>query len=110
MPQQALALTNSQLAIQQSRLLARKLSGKQDDAAFIVAAFEHLLSRGPSEKEASACREFLQKQAELYRKTDPKELKALSPGAIPPSPDPVLRARESLVRVLYNHNDFITVR
>ncbi len=106
MPQQALALANNQLAVQQSRILARRLSEKRNDDAFIVAAFEHLLSRGPTEKESQACREFLRTQVELYRKTNPKELK--SGGGS--SPDPAWRARESLIRVLYNHNDFITVR
>ncbi len=106
MPQQALALTNNTLAIQQSRALARKLSkalpDKATDGQFIAAAFEHMLSRGPSAKESASCAEFMQTQRELYRKTAPKELSA--------SPETVLRARESLIRVLYNHNDFITVR
>jgi hypothetical protein len=29
---------------------------------------------------------------------------------VPPSDDPALRARENLVHVLMNHNDFVTVR
>ena len=103
MPQQALALTNNPLALQQSRVLAGKLSkGIAKDDDFVVAAFEHLLSRPASAKEAMFCREFLQQQVELYRNTNPQELKSGSA--------PALRARESLIRVLYNHNDFVTVR
>lgn len=110
MPQQALALTNNQLALQASRMLARKLSEKKSDEAFIASAFEHLLSRLPTNDEALSSREFLQKQRELYAKVDPKELKAPAGSVSAPSVDPVIRARESLIRVLYNHNDFITAR
>ena len=31
-------------------------------------------------------------------------------ATVPPSADPVLRARENLVHVLFNHNDFVTIR
>jgi hypothetical protein len=105
MPQQALALANNPLIIQLGRVLARKLSAKRTDEAFIVAAFEHLLSRAPTREEKATCAAFLLKQAELFRNT---KRPATTPGG--PSPDPVLRARESLIRVLYNHNDFVTVR
>ncbi len=100
MPQQALALTNNALAIQHGRLLAQRLTEKRSDAEFVSAAFEHLLSRLPTESEATACREFLLAQVDLYRKANPKELAG----------DHAVRARASLIRVLYNHNDFITIR
>jgi hypothetical protein len=29
---------------------------------------------------------------------------------MPPSADPAQRARENLVQVLFNHNDFVTIR
>jgi hypothetical protein len=33
------------------------------------------------------------------------------PDAVtPPSPDPAQHAREDLIQVLFNHNDFVTVR
>jgi mono/diheme cytochrome c family protein len=106
MPQQALALTNNQLAVTQSRLLAQRLTQKLAKAApedaFIAAAFEQVLTRGPSAQELDFCRDFLRKQRDLYRQADPKTLGASS--------DPVLRARESLVRALFSHNDFVTVR
>ena len=71
----------------------------------LTSEVEHLLSRAPSKNEAAACMEFLKTQVELYRKTNPKELQSVGG----PSPDPSIRARESLVRVLYNHNDFVII-
>jgi Protein of unknown function (DUF1553)/Protein of unknown function (DUF1549)/Planctomycete cytochrome C len=106
MPQQALALTNNQLAVTQSRLVARRLSDQlgvaASDDAFLAAAFEQVLTRLPSAAELDFCRGFLTKQRELYRQADPKTLAASS--------DPVMRARESLIRALFSHNDFVTVR
>ncbi len=106
MPQQALALTNNQLAVTQSRLLARRLSEKlgksATDDGFITAAFEQVLTRRPSVQELDFCRGFLVKQRDLYRQADPKTLTASS--------DTALRSRESLVRALFSHNDFVTVR
>ncbi len=108
-PQQALALTNSRLLLDHSRLLARKLGGTLADDAFVRVAFEHVLARSPREEETTMCRQFLRRQAELYRAA--KTLPVASPDAtIPPSADPRLRARESLIRVLFNHDDFLTVR
>ncbi|MFN0078032.1 MAG: PSD1 and planctomycete cytochrome C domain-containing protein [Prosthecobacter sp.] len=48
---------------------------------FVTAAFEHVLSRAPSADELASCRAFLKDGS-----------------------------KESLVRVLLNHNDFVTVR
>jgi hypothetical protein len=130
LPQQALALTNSELALNQSRLLARKLLAEvgPDDAApeskqaaFVQAAFEQILTRGPSEQEQLASFEFLEKQRRLFRDTPPRELaskqddSSVAPvgfGAgrdTPASSDPAVRACESFVRTLFSHNDFITV-
>jgi hypothetical protein len=44
---------------------------------------------------------------------DPAKLEAFAAGEAPavgPSADPEQRARESLVHVLLNHNDFVTIR
>jgi len=107
MPQQALALSNNELAVNQSRVLARKLTeqlGKDaGDDGFVAAAFEQMLTRRPTKEEAATCQEFLSKQRTLYsaNKTAP------AGGA---AADPVLRARESLVRALFSHNDFVTLR
>jgi hypothetical protein len=108
-PQQALALTNSRLLLDQSRLLARKLGREMGEAAFIVAAFEQVLSRSPSAEEQALCRAFLHKQAELYRKARPAELKTSGSGQAPAA-EPRLRAREGLLRALFNHNDFLAIR
>ncbi len=98
MPQQALALSNSELAQQQARVLARSLtnSTKGDSQAFVTAAFERLFSRPPTEEESTECLAYLKQRA--GRK------------AIPPATDSAQRAQESLVHVLMNHNDFLTVR
>jgi hypothetical protein len=98
-PQQALVLTNSQFMLDASRALARRLP-TTDDAAFVVAAFKQVLTRRPTEPEREACREFLKKQMELYQTAGVKAAPA----------DQALRARASLVRALFNHNDFVTIR
>ena len=101
-----------------SRLLAPKLSAQvpasiKDEAEwqtfFIRIAFEQLLTRGPAPQEVSACREFLRRQEEVYRRGKGQPVNSAG-TKIPPAADPALRARESLVRVLFNHDDFVTVR
>jgi hypothetical protein len=107
-PQQALALTNGRLAIDQGRLLARRLSAEAAEGpAFVVAAFEQVLTRRPTAREQALCLDFLHKQADLFRKAGRAPSAA---GAVVPSGDPMMRARESLVRSLFSHNDFITLR
>jgi hypothetical protein len=54
---------------------------------------------------------FLGEQSK--RLADPKGLTAFGAGEnvpVKPSADPHQRAREDLVHVLMNHNDFVTVR
>ncbi len=114
LPQQALALVNSEFTLRQARLLARKLSarlGPAGDVAFVQAAFEQVLGRPPSAAEQAAAVAFLDRQAALYRESDLEDLPADStPAAVAPAAEPALRARESLVHALYNHNDFVTIR
>ena len=115
-PQQALALANSEVSLNQSRLLARKLSDlaaemATPDQAFIRLAFQQILCRDASAAELEECRNFLASQADLLR--DPAKLNQFTGGpktTVAPSPDPNQRARESLTHVLFNHNDFITIR
>ena len=116
-PQQALALANSSLALSQARHLARNLSediSEFDDASqerFVRQAFLQMLSRPPAASEFDACLEFLQNQADTL--SDPSGLTRFSGGAKPklePATDPRSRARENLIHVLMNHNDFITTR
>jgi hypothetical protein len=107
-PQQALALSNSALALTEARLLARRLAAEPD---FIAAGFEQVLGRPPTTPERERCERFLREQAALLR--DPSRLSAFpaSPDAVvPPDADPAGRAREDLIGVLFNHNDFVTIR
>ena len=111
-PQQALALANSTLALEQSRLLAARLTEEagSQDAAFIGAAFEQVLSRPPTQEEMAACADFLRRQAALL--SDPGRLTLTTTGTAPQvgaSGDPRQRARENLVHVLLNHHDFVTI-
>ena len=113
MPQQTLALVNSQFAIEQSRRATRhigeSLQTDVDDKSFILAAYEVVLSRRPTMKEQTLCLEFLERQRKLYSQhpadTPPKAEKT----GVGPSPDPRWRSRESLVRTLFSHHDFITI-
>lgn len=117
-PQQALAMANSTLTLAQARLSAKKISdslgnvaAEEAPARFVEQAFVRILCRNPTEDERKTCLEFLTEQA--ARLADPKSLTAFSSGpaaSVPPSADPAQRARENLVHVLFNHNDFVTVR
>jgi Protein of unknown function (DUF1553)/Protein of unknown function (DUF1549)/Planctomycete cytochrome C len=117
-PQQALAMANSTLTLAQSRILAKKLSDSLGNVAaeeaprrFVASAFVRILSREPTEAELTTCLDFLKEQA--AKLADPKSLTAFSAGptaSVPPATEPVQRARENLVHVLLNHNDFVTVR
>jgi len=107
-PQQALALANSTLVQEKSRILAGRLMKEAD---FVGAAFEHLLGRAPTAKEREEADRFLTEQEALL--SDPAKLKAFEGGAAPkvaPSKEPARRAREDLVGVLFSHNEFVTVR
>jgi len=110
MPQQALALANSEVTLKHSRLLAHELSTKAGAApeTFATAAFERVLSRPPTSAELAECVSFLNQRA---RRTGEKQvLAAPSTDGQMPAADAMMRARESLVHVLMNHNDFVTVR
>lgn len=101
-PQQALALTNSELVHQLSGLLTTQIVSQlsMDQAAaapFVRLAFATILGREPSMSESTACVQFLERSAS----TDP---------AATATPESLQRAREGLVRVLLNHNDFIAIR
>jgi hypothetical protein len=101
-PQQALALANSELALAQARLLARELDQEPAaDPQFVTRAFRRILARRPTSEETRLCAEFLLRQ---------EERGDLQNESKPASTDPTRRARENLVLVLMNHNDFVTVR
>ena len=114
-PQQALAMANSVLVKTQSRRLAQAISaaigGESEDTRFINTAFMGILSRPPKPEETAACRVFLQAQAALL--AEPTRLTAATVGDVsdqPPSQEPRARAKENLILVLFNHNDFISIR
>lgn len=109
LPQQALALVNSDLARRTSRVLAGRLSAAAPaDDGFVRAAFERVLGRPPREDEAAAARAFLARQRVLFGANP--ALRGTPVPAGGPSADPAVRARENLVLALFNHSDFVTVR
>lgn len=116
-PQQALALANSELAITQAGNLARRLGaealalgvlpGEATDQIIVERAFLRLLGREPTPQEMRLCMEFLRQRVaesgENIRKVD-------ATGSTYGADDVVQRARQNLMLVLLNHNDFVTVR
>ncbi|MCE9567693.1 MAG: DUF1549 domain-containing protein [Planctomycetes bacterium] len=96
-PQQALALWNSRLAMAMSVKINDSLHsrlGDADDTKFVNAAFETVLGTSPTKDELATCLETL---TEL--RTALKDVK-----------DARKRARLQVVQALINHNDFVTVR
>jgi hypothetical protein len=88
-PQQALALANSPLTQAAARRVTERIAGElgsaADGEAFVTSAFGYVLGRNPTADELRECVSFL----------------AGSGSA---------KARERLIHVLFNHNDFVTVR
>ena len=98
-PQQALALANSKLALTMSRRIAASLQeelGVGADEQFIKTAFETVLQLQPTAEEMAACREMLKETTSALARHK--------------NTQPVMRARENLVHALLNHNDFVTIR
>jgi hypothetical protein len=118
-PQQALAMANSSLTLAQSRLLAKKLTeavaaanppADQADMKYVQDAFSRVLGRPPSVDEQTTCVSFLAEQAQRLAAPGLSAFTAGPTASVAPSTDPKQRARENLVHVLMNHNDFLTVR
>ena len=116
-PHQALSLSNSKLSLQTSRLLAGILNdqvGESESATsqFVDNAFDKLVGRLPSADERAESEKYIREQALLY--ADAGDLKPFETGEkneqVPPASDPHLRARESFVHVMFNHNEFVTIR
>jgi hypothetical protein len=88
-PQQALALANSPLTRAAARRLAERIgrdhAPESDRDAFVHAAFRQILGRAPTTAEVRECVLFLESAAPAT-------------------------SRERLVHVLFNHNDFVTIR
>ncbi|MCI0682090.1 MAG: DUF1549 and DUF1553 domain-containing protein [Gemmataceae bacterium] len=111
-PQQALALVNSELTLKHARILARSIAGKTngDATAFAKSAFQYVLSRQPTAAESAECITFLAEQTQRLREAKLPGGAGLTPDGALPAPDPALRARENLVHVLLNHHEFVTIR
>jgi hypothetical protein len=110
-PQQALALSNSQFSYTMARRIAQKLGAAASDADFIREAFETILGHPPSAAEKAASEKFLKEATELLGET--KSLTKFKAGSAPevaPSADPHLRARENLTHAFLNHTEFVTIR
>jgi hypothetical protein len=90
-PHQALAMLNSQLTRDAAAALEADLHSmtRSDGPSFIEAAFARILGRTPKPDEVELCRTYLT-GSEV-------------------SEDPT-RARQQLLTILFNHNDFVTVR
>jgi hypothetical protein len=88
-PQQALAMANSSLTRDQALRLSERLSRQTggDAPAFVRQAFQCVLARPATEPETRLCVEFLTRDDV-----------------------PIPRAREHLIQVLLNHNDFVSIR
>lgn len=98
-PQQALALANSKLALTMSRKIAAALSmklGEVSNEEFVAAAFETVLLTPPTAEESAACLAAIEQTVTVL-----KTGKHASPQS---------RARVNLVHALLNHNDFVTIR
>lgn len=96
-PQQALALANSELVFRQARTLAAKLASEcgDDRGRLVEVAFERILGRRPASSEARECDRFLAVPV---------------PASAASAEKARLRAVENLVLVLFNHSDFVTIR
>ncbi|MBL8828214.1 MAG: PSD1 domain-containing protein [Planctomycetaceae bacterium] len=98
-PQQALALANSKLAVTMAEKIAAKLSrdpATSDDAAFVELAWYAILASHPSAEERAACLDALAQFTKLAteaKRTDVRD-----------------HSRAALVHALLNHNDFVTIR
>jgi len=96
-PQQALALANSELSAAMALVISKEISrtAGDDPTKFVGAAFERMIGRPPTSAETTECVAFLQ------------------PAAKPPEPkrpEPKPDRRAGLILVLLNHHEFLTVR
>jgi hypothetical protein len=106
-PGQSLVMMNSGLVQDASRQIAARLANEPD---FVVAAFEMILGRSPSEDELQVCRQFVTEHAETLAQPSREAFAAGGTAQLAPATDPTANARENLIQVLLLHNDFVTVR
>jgi hypothetical protein len=131
MPQQSLALANSELTIAQAGVLAKRLSETSggDDDTFIRAAFSRVLARPATAAEVSECARFLQQGRPVTSAAaqqtgvgavatvvglhlgEDAAVRNLGAGdATQKTATPNPRLRERLIQILFNHHDFVTIR
>ncbi|MCA9040519.1 MAG: DUF1553 domain-containing protein [Planctomycetaceae bacterium] len=110
-PQQALALANSRLSIELARRYAREITDSSESREkFVEELFQNLLSRKPNSEERQVCLQFLETQSHRLQET--ASLSKIDGGPKPgieASQDQEMRARENLVHVLFNHNEFVFI-
>ncbi|MDB6031648.1 MAG: multidrug resistance efflux pump, partial [Verrucomicrobiales bacterium] len=112
MPQQALALANSDLALAQARVLSKKLStvAGEDPEIYIRQAFQRVLARLPSKDEVRLCKDFLSGgDLRASSKSVVIPVSNVKIGRADPK-DSLAKRRENLILILLNHNDFVTIR
>jgi hypothetical protein len=115
-PQQALALANSTMSQVQARLLAASLNAEvgadaNPNQRFVSLAFVQILGRQPTSEESGDCQEFLTAQTVLLANVAQlTRFEGADASAVKPAGDPAQRAKENLIHVLLNHNDFVTIR
>ncbi len=101
-PQQALALANSQLSMTMAQQIAdrieRSLMPQAKEEQFVTQAFEFILGRVPSRDELAECLRFRD------------QLKGYLSTTSDASRDIDGRVRVRFVHSLLNHNDFISIR
>ncbi|MCA9065146.1 MAG: PSD1 domain-containing protein, partial [Planctomycetaceae bacterium] len=98
-PQQALALANSELSLSMAREISSRLTdGRSNvsDSDFVESAFQLVLGRSPGEDESSLCLDAMSQTRAALAGQDPQRIDR--------------RVRDNLVHALINHNDFVTIR
>ena len=99
-PQQALALANSELSMNMAEAIAARTSENHPGASleeYVTVTFLTLLGRHPTSEETQVCLEFQQQLSKVL----PQDLSA---------EQRVTRTRTRLIHSLLNHNDFISIR
>ena len=122
LPQQALALLNSEFTTQAARKLAAALAAELAgsvgdpassavfDHAFVRESFLALLAREPTDAETAACLEFLGAAADDAAPPTGATTAETAETAASRLATQADRARENLVLALMNHHDFLSLR
>jgi len=115
MPQQSLALINSPITLNESKRLASRLTREcgEDSKLVMDRAFRKILGRFPTEEEKEICLKFLSEPRSASAQIASTESKfpipavGSEPGLLP---EKRARSLEHLILVLFNHNEFVTIR